>query len=95
MFLKAYIIFLKVEKEFLMLLILSPIKVEGTGFSGKVSDNSRLKILTPKQMLQRLPIAFAQVKSGNTSKTLLTEISHIIYSLYRGKEIALKKCITI
>ena len=37
----------------------------------KVSDNSNLKILTPKQMLQRLPIAFAQVKAGNTSANLL------------------------
>ena len=33
-----------------------------------------LKILTPKQMLQRLPIALAQVKTGNNSKSLLSEI---------------------
>ena len=39
---------------------------------GKVSDNSNLKILTPKQMLQRLPIALAQVKAGNTSENLLS-----------------------
>ena len=32
---------------------------------------TRLKILTPKQMLQRLPIALAQVKSGNNSESLL------------------------
>ena len=31
------------------------------------TDNSKLKILTPKQMLQRLPIALAQVKAGNNS----------------------------
>ena len=31
----------------------------------------RLKVLTPIQMLQRLPIAFAQVKAGNTSQKLL------------------------
>ena len=30
-----------------------------------------IKIITPKQMLQRLPIAFAQVKGGNTSEDLL------------------------
>ena len=41
-----------------------------------------LKILTPKQMLQRLPIALAQVKAGNTSENLLNEIRQIIYSLY-------------
>ena len=33
-----------------------------------------LKILTPKQMLQRLPVALAQVKAGNNSESLLTEI---------------------
>ena len=33
-----------------------------------------LKILTPKQMLQRLPIALAQVKTGNNSENLLNEI---------------------
>ena len=38
-------------------------------------------------MLQRLPIAFAQVKAGNTSENLLNEIWQIIHSLYRVKEI--------
>ena len=33
-----------------------------------------LKILTPKQMLQRLPVALAQVKAGNNSESLLTEV---------------------
>ena len=37
-----------------------------------------LKILTPKQMLQRLPIAFAQIKAGNNSETLLNEIRQIV-----------------
>ena len=46
-----------------------------------------LKILTPKQMLQRLPIAFAQVKTGTNSENLLNEIMQIIYSLYQSKEI--------
>ena len=49
-----------------------------------------LKILTPKQILQRLPIALAQVKAGNTSENLLNEIRQIIYSLYRAKEITKK-----
>ena len=46
-------------------------------------DRSKLKILTPKQMLQRLPIALAQVKAGNNSESLLNEIKQIIYSLYQ------------
>ena len=41
-----------------------------------------LKILTSKQMLQRLPIAPAQVKASNTSENLLNEICQITYSLY-------------
>ena len=41
-----------------------------------------LKILTPKQMLQRLPIALAQIKAGNNSKSLLNEITQIVYSLH-------------
>ena len=49
-----------------------------------------LKILTPKQMLQRLPIALAQVKAGNNSENLLNEIWQIIYSLYQSKEIIKK-----
>ena len=44
-----------------------------------------LKALTPKQMLQRLPIALAQVKAGNNSKSLLNEIRQIVYSLYQSK----------
>ena len=48
----------------------------------KVSDHKHLKILTPKQMIQRLQITLAQVKTGNTSENLLNEIRQIIYSLY-------------
>ena len=52
--------------------------------------NERLKILTPNQILKRLPIALAQVKSGNNSESLLNEIRQIAYSLYRSKEITKK-----
>ena len=49
-----------------------------------------LKILTPKQMLQRLPIAPAQVKAGNNLESLLNEIRQIVYSLYPSKKITKK-----
>ena len=49
-----------------------------------------LKILTPKQIFQRLPIALAQVKAGNNLENLLKEIRQIIYSLYQSKEITKK-----
>ena len=41
------------------------------------------KILSPKQRPQRLPIAFAQVKAGNNSESLLNEIRQTVYSLYQ------------
>ena len=46
-------------------------------------EGTSLKIWALKQMLQRLPIALAQVKGGNTSENLLKEIPQITYSSYR------------
>ena len=43
------------------------------------TNGKRLKILTPKQMLQRLPIVLAQVKAVNNSEKLLNEIRQIAY----------------
>ena len=51
-----------------------------------------LKILSPKQMLQRLQIALGQVKTGNNSKSLLNEIREIVYSLYESKQFTKKVC---
>ena len=48
-------------------------------------EGAGLKILTPNQMLKRLPIALAQIKAGNNSETLLNEIRQIVYSLHRSK----------
>ena len=55
-----------------------------------VTKGTRLKILTPKQMLRRLPIALAQVKAGNISENLLNEIRQSVYSLYHSKQITKK-----
>ena len=41
-------------------------------------------------MSQRLPLALAQIKAGNSSETLLNEIRQIVYSLYQLKEITKK-----
>ena len=49
-------------------------------FPIKQIQRKELKILTPKQMLQSLPIALAQGKASKTSKNLLNEIRQIIYS---------------
>ena len=45
-------------------------------------QGTKHKILTPKQMLQKLSITLAQIKAGNNSKTLLNEIRQTVYSLY-------------
>ena len=46
-----------------------------------------LKILTPNQMLSRLPIFLAQLKAGNNSQKLKNEIRQLLYSLYRSKKV--------
>ena len=56
----------------------------------KEQEGTGLKILTPNQMLKRLPIDLAQIKAGNNSESLLNEIRQIVYSLYRSKEITKK-----
>ena len=53
----------------------------------KATKGTKLKLSTPKQMLQRLPKALAQVKAGNNSEVLLNEIRQIVYSLYQSKQI--------
>ena len=62
--------------------------IETTGHPSDLA--SHLKILIPKQMLQRLSVAIAQVKAGNTSENLLNEIRYIIYYFYQAKEITKK-----
>ena len=64
------------------------IKSKGAGILNP--NHSKLKILTPKQMLQRLPIALAQVKAGNNLESLLNEIRQIVYYLYQLKQITKK-----
>ena len=46
-----------------------------------------LKMLTPNQMLSRLPITLAQLNAGNNSEKLKNEIRQLLYSLYRSKKL--------
>ena len=64
--------------------------LEAKRLATEEQEGKGLKILTPNQMLKRLPIALAQVKAGNNSENLLNEIRQIVYSLYRSKEITKK-----
>ena len=56
----------------------------------KATKGTGLKILTPKQMLQRLPIGLAQVKACNNSESLVNKIGEIVYYLYQSKQITKK-----
>ena len=55
-------------------------------FNKKISGGG-LKILTPAQMLSRLPITLAQLKAGNNSEKLKNKIRQLLYSLYRSKNL--------
>ena len=52
-----------------------------------IFDPNSLKIIIPKQMLQRLPIALAQVKVGNTSEKLHNKTKQLIYFFYQAKKL--------
>ena len=58
--------------------------IKATQGKGRPSDlATQLKMLTPKEILQILPITLAQVKAGNTSENLINEIRKPMHSLYR------------
>ena len=57
------------------------------GFNDLNQKGQGLKILTPDQILSRLPITLAQLKAGNNSEKLKNEIRELFYSLYRSKNL--------
>ena len=62
---------------------------EVLNFNKKIRKQQGLgfKILTPNQMLSRLPITLVQLKAGNKSEKLKNEIRQLLYSLYRSKKL--------
>ena len=54
-------------------------------FNKQNQQGKGLKILTPNQMLSRLPITLAQLKAGNNSENLKNELRQLLYSVYRSK----------
>ena len=54
-------------------------------FNNQKQSAEGIKILTPNQMLSRLPISLAQLEAGNNSNKLKNEIRQLLYSLYRSK----------
>ena len=61
----------------------------GEIFNGE-TEGKGLKILTPNQMLGRLPITLAQLKAGNNFEKLKNEIRQLLYSLCRSKKLTKK-----
>ena len=55
-------------------------------FNKEKQEGQGIKILTPSQMLSRLPISLAQLEAGNNSEKLKNEIRQLLYSLYRSKK---------
>ena len=56
-------------------------------FNRQNQEGQGLKILTPDEMLSRLPITLAQLKAGNNSEKLKIEIRQLLYLLYRSKNV--------
>ena len=56
-------------------------------FNGLTTEGQGLNILTPNQMLSRLPITLARLNAGNNSEKLKNEIRQLLYSLYRSKKL--------
>ena len=54
-------------------------------FNKQKQEGQGIKILTPNQMLSRLPISLAQLKAGNNSEKLKSEIRQLLYSHYHSK----------
>ena len=98
-FLKNVKILLKAREDVLnsfksnLLPLMSDTSINQESFMSETNSQQKrtgLKILTSKEMLQRLAIALAQIKAGNNSESLLNEIRQMVYSLYQSKEITKK-----
>ena len=62
--------------------------VDGILYFNPLDESGQgLKMLTPKQIISRLPISLAQLKVGNNSEKLKNEIRQLLYSLYRSKKL--------
>ena len=66
---------------------MSYLESEDSAAERRNEQGQGLKILTPNQMLGRLPISLAQLKAGNNSEKLKNEIRQLLYSLYRSKKL--------
>ena len=80
----------KTDDEQLDTTDISDLESEESAEKRKNQQGKGLKIPTPNQILSRLPISLAQLKTGNNSETLKNEITQILYSLYSSKKLTKK-----
>ena len=80
------------EELGIIVVIMPELESEESAAERRNQQGKGLKILTPNQMLSRLPISLAQLNAGNNSKMPKNEIRQILYSLYRSKKLAKKIC---
>ena len=66
---------------------MSELESEESAAERRNQQGQGLKILTPDQMLSRLPITLAQLKAGNNSEKHKNEIRQLLYSLHRSKKL--------
>ena len=71
---------------------MSDLESEESTEQRKNKQGKGLKILTPNQMLSRLPVSLAQLKAGNNSEKLKNEIRQLLYALYRSKKLTKQIC---
>ena len=62
--------------------------LESEEYAAQKQRGQGLKILTPQQMITRLPILLAQLKAGNNSQKRKNEIRQIVYSFYKSKNLS-------
>ena len=75
--------------------IMSELESEESAAERRNQEGQGLKILTPNQMLRRLPISLSQLEAGNNSEKLKNEIRQLLYSLYRSRKNLQNKSIKV
>ena len=79
---------MKSENEEIDTTNMPELESEESAAQRRIKQRKGIKILTPNQMLNRLPISLAQLKAGNNLEKLKNEIRQILYSLYKSKKLA-------
>ena len=75
--------------------IMSELESEESAAERRNQEGQGLKILTPNQMLRRLPISLSQLEAGNNSEKLKNEIRQLLHSLYRSRKNLQNKSIKV